>query len=75
MIKLLTTVVFGLLASLTTAAAPAACKLVKIGDVEVAKRDVPVAPVSINGHSAQLIVDTRNACARAGAVGAHIVKA
>src|SRR5580692_10452190 len=53
-----TTVVFGLLASLTTAAAPAACKLVKIGEVEVAMRGVPVAPVSINGHSAQLIVDT-----------------
>jgi UDP-N-acetyl-D-mannosaminuronate dehydrogenase len=25
--------------------------------------------------SARLVVDTRNACARAGAVGAHIVKA
>jgi UDP-N-acetyl-D-glucosamine dehydrogenase len=26
-------------------------------------------------NSARLIVDTRNACARAGAVGEHIVKA
>jgi UDP-N-acetyl-D-glucosamine dehydrogenase len=26
-------------------------------------------------RSARLVVDTRNACARAGAVGAHIVKA
>jgi hypothetical protein len=26
-------------------------------------------------RSARLVVDTRNACARAGAVGEHIVKA
>jgi hypothetical protein len=53
-----TALVCGILVSLTTAATPAACKLVKIGEVAVTMLGVPVAPVSINGHSAQLIVDT-----------------
>jgi len=48
------------------AAAPcvdAACKLVKIGEIPVSVQDVPVAPVSLDGHPARLIVDTRNATA------------
>lgn len=36
----------------------AACRLLKIGEVQVSMRQVPVAPVSINGHAAQLIIDT-----------------
>jgi predicted aspartyl protease len=43
------------------AAAPsvdAACKLVKIGEIPVSVQDVPVAPVSLDGHPARLIVDT-----------------
>jgi predicted aspartyl protease len=53
--------VLGLLVAPAAAAAAAACKLVKIGEVEVAMRGVPVAPVSINGHSARLIIDTGGA--------------
>jgi hypothetical protein len=39
-------------------AAVAACKLLKIGEVEASMRQVPVAAASINGHAAQLIIDT-----------------
>jgi len=41
-----------------SAAAHAACRLVKVGDIPVTLRGVPVAPVSLDGHPAQLIVDT-----------------
>jgi|HubBroStandDraft_4_1064222.scaffolds.fasta_scaffold04214_4 predicted aspartyl protease len=43
------------------AAAPcvdAACKLVKIGEIPVTVQGVPVAPVSLDGHPARLVVDT-----------------
>lgn len=43
------------------AAAPcvdAACKLVKIGEIPVTVQGVPVAPASLDGHPARLMVDT-----------------
>ena len=45
-------------ASGASGAAQAACKLLKVGDIPVTLRGVPVAPVALDGHPAQLIVDT-----------------
>jgi predicted aspartyl protease len=53
-----TALVCGIGAALSAVPASAACKLTQIGEVMVALRGVPVAPVSINGHTAQLIIDT-----------------
>lgn len=47
------------LVSVPVLAAPAACQLVKIGELTVTTaHNAPLAAVSINGHAAQMLVDT-----------------
>lgn len=52
------TALCGLAALVVNPAVQATCKLAQIGEVSVALHAVPVAPVSINGHAARLIIDT-----------------